>query len=188
MKYITNQFKQGLKILIDGEPCSIISYEFHKPGKGQAVMRIKYKNLITGNTNDKTFKSGESVEAADISHKEMEFLYHDNESWHFMDTNTYEQIEVKSSQMDDAKKWLVGQEICEIILWNDQPIVVTPPVIVELLVSSAEPGVKGDTVSGATKTATLETGVHIQVPLFINENEAIKVDTRDMSYVGRAKT
>ncbi len=92
MKISTNQFKNGTKLIIDNAPCSIVEHEFHKPGKGQAVMRIKYKNLITGNTNDKTFKSGESVEAADISHKEMEFLYHDNESWHFMDTNTYEQI------------------------------------------------------------------------------------------------
>ena len=150
MKISTNQFKNGTKLIIDNAHAVLLSMNSIS-SKGQAVMRIKYKNLITGNTNDKTFKSGESVEAADISHKEMEFLYHDNESWHFMDTNTYEQIEVKSSQMDDAKKWLVGQEICEIILWNDQPIVVTPPVIVELLVSSAEPGVKGDTVSGALK-------------------------------------
>ena len=118
----------------------------------------------------------------------MEFLYHDNESWHFMDTNSYEQIEVSSSQMGEARKWLVGQETCEVILWNDQPISVSPPVIVELQITSAEPGVKGDTVSGATKIATLQTGVDIQVPLFVNENEIIKVDTRDKTYVGRAKS
>jgi elongation factor P len=118
----------------------------------------------------------------------MEFLYKDSGSWHFMDTNTFDQIEISSSQMGDATKWLVGQEVCEIVLWNDQPITVNPPVIVELKVIKAEPGVKGDTVSGATKNAELETNVHIQVPLFVNENESIKVDTRNMTYVGRAKS
>ena len=188
MKISTNQFKNGTKLIIDNAPCSIIEHEFHKPGKGQAVMRIKYKNLLTGNTNDKTFKSGESVESADVSYNEMEFLYQDNESWHFMDTNTYDQIEVSSSKMGDASKWLVGQEICEVVLWNGEPIMVNPPTIVELKIIKSEPGVKGDTVSGATKTATLETKVEVQVPLFVNENESIKVDTRDMSYVGRVKS
>ena len=188
MKISTNQFKNGTKFIIDNAPCSIVEHEFHKPGKGQAVMRVKYKNLLTGNTNDKTFKSGETVESADVNHKEMEFLYKDNGSWHFMDTNTFDQIEISSSQMGDATKWLVGQEVCEIVSWNDEPILVNPPVIVELKIIKAEPGVKGDTVSGATKNAELETNVNIQVPLFINENELIKVDTRDMTYVGRAKS
>ena len=188
MKISTNQFKNGTKLMIDNAPCSIVEHEFHKPGKGQAVMRVKYKNLLTGNTNDKTFKSGESVESADVNHKEMEFLYHDNDLWHFMDKNSYEQIEVNSSQMGDAKKWLIGQETCEIVLWNNEPILINPPVIVELKIIEAEPGVRGDTVSGATKIAKLETDVAIDVPLFLNEGEIIKVDTRDMSYVGRAKS
>ena len=153
MKISTNQFKNGSKIIIDNAPCTIINHEFHKPGKGQAVMRIKYKNLLTGNTNDKTFKSGESVESADVSHKEMEFLYHASDSWHFMDIQTYDQIEVNSSQIGEAKKWLVGQELCEVVLWNDQPILVNPPLIVELKIIQSEPGVRGDTVSGATKNA-----------------------------------
>ena len=188
MKISTNHFKNGTKIIIDNAPCTIIDHEFHKPGKGQAVMRIKYKNLLTGNTNDKTFKSGESIESADVSHKEMEFLYHASDSWHFMDIQTYDQIEVNSSQIGEAKKWLVGQELCEVVLWNDQPILVNPPLIVELKIIQSEPGVKGDTVSGATKNAILETNVDIQVPLFVNENEIVKVDTRDMTYVGRAKS
>ena len=188
MKISTNQFKNGTKLIIDNAPCTIVEHEFHKPGKGQAVMRIKYKNLSTGNTNDKTYKSGESVESADVNHKEMEFLYHDKESWHFMDKDTYEQIEINSSQMGDATKWLTGQEICEVVLWNNQPILVSPPSIVELKIIKSEPGVKGDTVSGATKNATLETGIDVQVPLFVNENEVIKVDTRDITYVGRAKS
>ena len=105
-----------------------------------------------------------------------------------MDKDTYEQIEINSSQMGDATKWLTGQEICEVVLWNNQPILVSPPSIVELKIIKSEPGVKGDTVSGATKNATLETGIDVQVPLFVNENEVIKVDTRDITYVGRAKS
>ena len=188
MKISTNQFKNGTKLIIDNAPWSIVEHEVHKPGKGQAVMRVKYKNLLTGNTNDKTFKSGESAESADISHNEMEFLYQDNDSWHFMDTTTYNQIEVSSSKIGDAAKWLVGQEVCELVLWNEEPIMVNPPLIVELKIVKAEPGVKGDTVSGATKSAVLETNIEIQVPLFVNENEIIKVDTRSMAYVGRAKS
>ena len=118
----------------------------------------------------------------------MEFLYHASNSWHFKDIQTYDQIEVNSSQIGEAKKWLVGQELCEVVLWNGQPILVNPPLIVELKIIQSEPGVKGDTVSGATKNAKLETNVEIQVPLFVNENEIVKVDTRDMTYVGRAKS
>ena len=186
MKISTSQFKNGTKLLLDGAPCSIVSHEFHKPGKGQAVMRVKYKNLITGNTNDKTFKSGESVETADIDHKEMEFLYSDGSSWHFMDSSTYEQIEVGIEVMKDAKKWLIGQEIGEVVTWDDVPILVEPPIFVELTISNSEPGVKGDTVSGATKPAELETGVIVNVPLFVNEGEKIKVDTRTEEYSSRA--
>ena len=186
MKISTSQFKNGTKLLLDGAPCSIVSHEFHKPGKGQAVMRVKYKNLITGNTNDKTFKSGESVETADIDHKEMEFLYSDGSSWHFMDSSTYEQIEIGAEVMKDAKKWLIGQEICEVVTWDDFPILVEPSIFVELTISRSEPGVKGDTVSGATKPAELETGVIVNVPLFVNEGEKIKVDTRTEEYSSRA--
>ena len=187
MKVSTNQFKNGTKLVIDNAPCSIIEHEFHKPGKGQAVMRVKYKNLLTGNTNDKTFKSGESAEAADINHKDMEFLYTDGETWHFMDPKSYEQIEIGLNEIGNAKKWLVGQETCEIILWDEKPIQVNPPANVELKIVKSEPGVKDDTVSGATKNAELETGVVIQVPLFVNEGEVVKVDTRDESYLGRVK-
>ena len=186
--YNTNVFKSGLRIILDQDPYIIVENEFVKPGKGQAFNRVRVRNLKTGKVIDKTFKSGESAEAADVNHAEMEFLYHDNDSWHFMNTVTFDQIEINSSQMGNAKKWLVGQEVCEIVLWNGQPISVNPPVIVELRIISSEPGVKGDTVSGATKNATLETNVEIQVPLFVNENEVIRVDTRNMSYVGRAKT
>ena len=148
-------------------------------------MRVKYRNLLTGNVIDKTFKSGESVETADINHREMDYLYSDGEIWNFMDPDNFDQLGVDKKLMQDAKKWLVGQEKCEIVLWNDQPISVEPPVFVNLVVKASEPGVKGDTVSGATKVAELETGVSIQVPLFVNEGETIKVDTRSESYVSR---
>jgi elongation factor P len=141
--------------------------------------------LLTGNVIDKTFKSGESVETADINHREMDFLYSDGEIWNFMDPDNFDQLEVDSKLMGDAKKWLVGQERCEIVLWNDQPISVEAPVFVNLVIKNSEPGVKGDTVSGATKVAELETGVNIHVPLFVNEGETIKVDTRSESYVSR---
>ena len=186
MKISTNQFKNGTKLLLDNAPCMIIEHEFHKPGKGQAVMRVKYKNLLTGNTNDKTFKSGENVETADVNNVEMEYLYSDGELWHFMNTVTFDQIGIEKKIIGEASKWLVGQEVCEIVLWNNEPIIVTPPVFVELKILSSEPGVKGDTVSGATKTATLETGFDVQVPLFVEEGEIIKIDTRKEAYVSRA--
>jgi elongation factor P len=185
MKISTSQFRNGLKIIINDQPCSILEHEFHKPGKGQAVMRVKYRNLLTGNVIDKTFKSGESAETADVNHREMDFLYSDGETWNFMDPDNFDQLEVDSKIIGNAKKWLVGQERCEIVLWNDQPIIVEAPVFVNLVITTSEPGVRGDTVSGATKVAELETGVSIQVPLFVNEGETIKVDTRTETYVSR---
>jgi elongation factor P len=148
-------------------------------------MRVKYRNLLTGNVIDKTFKSGESAETADVNHREMDFLYSDGETWNFMDPDNFDQLEVDSKIIGNAKKWLVGQERCEIVLWNDQPIIVEAPVFVNLVITTSEPGVRGDTVSGATKVAELETGVSIQVPLFVNEGETIKVDTRTETYVSR---
>ena len=186
MKIATNQFRTGTKILLDGAPCSILSHEFHKPGKGQAVVRIKYRNLLSGNVIEKTFKSNESVELADVSVKEMASLYKDESKWYFMDNTSYEQIELDKDIMVDAKKWLIGEELCEIVLWNDSAIAINVPKIVSLKVETSEPGVKGDTVSGAQKPAVLETGISIQVPLFVEEGEVVKVDTRSSEYLGRA--
>ena len=184
-KISTNQFKNGIKIILNGAPCSILEHEFHKPGKGQAVMRVKYRNLLTGKVIDKTFKSGESVDQADVIAKEMTYLYSDGENWHFMDQENFDQISVNEDIMSNAKQWLIGQEACEVISWNGSPISIEVPPFVELKITSSEPGVKGDTVSGATKPATLETGVSIQVPLFVEEGETIKVDTRTSEYAGR---
>ena len=163
----------------------IIENEFHKPGKGQAVMRIKYKNLLNQRVVDKTFKSGESVEEADVLTKEMTFLYKDQESWCFMDPDSYEQINIKEDLVGDAKNWLIGQESCQVITWNSGVISIEPPAFVKLKILETEPGLKGDTVSGATKPAILETGQEIQVPLFIEIDELVKIDTRSGDYVGR---
>ena len=185
MKISTSQFKNGLKIIINDQPCSIIEHEFHKPGKGQAVMRVKFRNLITDKVIDRTYKSGESVEEADILTVEMSYLYTDGEFWHFMNPSTYEQIEIPSKIIGKSKKWLVGQECCEVVIWDNEPISIEPPPFVELVIAKSDPGIKGDTVSGTSKPAELETGITIQVPLFVEEGEKIKVDTRSGEYSGR---
>tara|TARA_B100000686_G_scaffold336549_1_gene406573 strand:- start:372 stop:932 length:561 start_codon:yes stop_codon:yes gene_type:complete len=185
MKISTSQFKNGLKIIINDQPCSIIEHEFHKPGKGQAVMRVKFRNLITDKVIDRTYKSGESVEEADILTVEMSYLYTDGEFWHFMNPSTYEQIEIPSKIIGNSKKWLVGQECCEVVIWDNEPISIEPPPFVELVIAKSDPGIKGDTVSGTSKPAELETGITIQVPLFVEEGEKIKVDTRSGEYSGR---
>ena len=183
--YSTNEFKSGLKVMLEGDPCNIIENEFVKPGKGQAVMRIKYRNLLNQRVVDKTFKSGESVEEADVLTKEMTYLYKDQESWCFMDPDSYEQINIKEDLVGDARNWLIGQESCQVITWNNSVISIEPPAFVELKILETEPGLKGDTVSGATKPATLETGQEIQVPLFVEIDELVKIDTRSGDYVSR---
>ena len=184
-KISTNQFKNGIKIIINNAPCVIIENEFHKPGKGQAVMRIKCRNLLNQRVVDKTFKSGESVEEADVLTKEMTYLYKDQESWCFMDPESYEQVNIKEDLVGDAKNWLIGQESCQVITWNSSVISIEPPAFVELKILETEPGLKGDTVSGATKPAILETGQEIQVPLFVEIDELVKIDTRSGDYVSR---
>ena len=187
MKYSTNQFKQGMKLLIEGEPCSIISYEFHKPGKGQAVMRTKLYNLRTRRVWERTFKSGESVESADIVEKDYQFLFSDGENYVFMDQSSFEQIEINAEQLGDIKYWLDGEEECKILFWNGDVLNIEPPTFVEKKVSSTEPGLKGDTVSNTLKPARLSSGIEVNVPLFVNENDVVRIDTRDGSYVSRAK-
>jgi elongation factor P len=185
--YSTNEFKGGLKIMIDGDPCSIIENEFVKPGKGQAFNRVKIRNLKTGRVIERTFKSGETVEAADVMETDMQYLYNDGEFWHFMHPETYEQVAAGEAAVADAAKWLKEQDICQVTLWNGNPIGVAPPNFVLLTVTETEPGVRGDTSGGGGKPATLETGAVVRVPLFIDVNEVIKVDTRTGEYVGRAK-
>lgn len=184
--YSTNQFKNGLKVMIDGDPCNMVDVEMVKPGKGQAFTRVKLKNLMTGRTWERTFKSGDSVEGADVMDTDMEYLYNDGEMWHFMDPATYEQVAADANAVGDSHKWLKEQDSCMITLFNDNPISVTPPNFVELEVIETDPGLKGDTAQGGSKPATLQTGAVVRVPLFINQGDVLKIDTRTGEYVSRA--
>jgi elongation factor P len=184
--YNTNEFKNGLKIMLDGDPCSITENILVKPGKGQAFNRVKVKNLKTGRTLERTFKTTESVEAADVEDIDVEFLYTDGEYWHFMEPETYEQHAADSVAVGDASKWIKGQESCVMTLWNGAPLSITPPNFVELTVTQTDPGLKGDTAQGGSKPATLETGTEVKVPLFIDEGDVLKIDTRNGEYVSRA--
>jgi len=185
--YSTNEFKGGLKIMIDGDPCAIIENEFVKPGKGQAFNRVRIRNLKTGRVIERTFKSGESVESADVMEVELQYLYNDGEFWHFMDPQTYEQLAAGEAAVGDAAKWLKEQDVCLVTLWNGTPLLVTPPNFVILAVAETDPGVRGDTSGGGGKPATLETGAVVRVPLFIDIGETLRIDTRTGEYVSRAK-
>ena len=185
--YNTNEFRSGLKLMIDGDPYVIVENGFVKPGKGQAFNRVKIRNLKTGRVIDRTYKSGESVEAADVVDVEMQYLYNDGEFWHFMDPDSFEQMAADATAVGDAAKWMKEQDICTLVLWNGEPISVTPPNFTVLRVAETDPGVRGDTSGGGGKPATLETGAVVRVPLFIDIDELVKVDTRSGEYVGRAK-
>lgn len=185
--YNTSEFRGGLKLMLDGDPCVIIDNEFVKPGKGQAFNRVKLRNYKTGRVLEKTFRSGESVEAADVVDRELQYLYNDGEHWHFMDNETYEQYQADAQAMADAIKWIKDQDLCSVTLWNGQPIAVEAPNFVVLEISETDPGLKGDTSGGGGKPATLETGAVVRVPLFVHTGEKIKVDTRSGEYVSRFK-
>ncbi|MDH5378825.1 MAG: elongation factor P [Gammaproteobacteria bacterium] len=185
--YSTSEFKGGLKIMLDGDPYTIVENEFVKPGKGQAFSRVKVRNLKTGRVVDKTFKSGDTVEVADVMDTDMQYLYNDGEFWHFMHPESFEQLGATDAAVGDAAKWLKEQDVCIVTLWNGAPISVTPPNFVVLRITETDPGVRGDTASGGGKPATLETGAVVRVPLFIETGELIKVDTRSGDYVNRVK-
>jgi elongation factor P len=185
--YTTNEFKSGLKILLDGEPHAILDNEFVKPGKGQAFNRVKVRNLKTNRVLDRTFKSGDTVEGADVVDTEMQYLYNDGQFWHFMMPDTFEQHAASKSVVGDAVRWLKEQDICQITLYNGEPLAVSPPNFVELRIVQTDPGVRGDTASGGTKPAKLETGAVVKVPLFIEEGEVLKIDTRTGEYVSRVR-
>jgi elongation factor P len=185
--YSTNEFKGGLKIMLDGDPCSIIENEFVKPGKGQAFNRVKIRNLKNGRVIERTFKSGDTVEGADVVETEMQYLYNDGEFWYFMDPQSFEQVSADAAAVSDAVKWLKDQDMCTVTLWNGTPIIVETPNFVILTITETDPGLKGDTSGGGGKPATLETGAVVRVPLFVQIGEAIKVDTRSGEYVSRAK-
>ena len=184
--YSTNEFKSGLKVLVDNEPCSILDNEVVKPGKGQAFNRVKFRNLINGRVWERTYKSGESIEAADVMETDMEYLYSDGEFWHFMKTDeSYEQVAADGNAIREAKNWLKEQDVYQVILWNDAPISVTAPNFVEMEVVETDPGLKGDTAQGGTKPATLSSGAMVKVPLFVNIGDVLRVDTRTGEYQNR---
>ncbi len=187
MAYSTSEFKPGLKVIVDDDPCTIIENEFVKPGKGQAFNRIKIRNLKTGRVLEKTYKSGDSLEPADVVDLEMQYLYNDGDNWYFMDQNNFEQFSANQNAVDEVKKWITGEEICFVTLWNDIPLTVTPPNFVFLRIKETDPGVRGDTAQGGSKPATLETGAIVKVPLFVDKGELLKIDTRTGEYVSRAK-
>jgi elongation factor P len=173
--------------MLDGNPCSIIENEYVKPGKGQAFNRVKLRNLKSGKVLENTFKSNETLEGADIADVEMQYLYNDGEYWHFMQTETFEQIQANEVAMRDAAKWLKddSNEVCVVTLFNGQPLSVTAPNFVHLKIVETDPGVRGDTSGGGGKPAKLETGAVVRVPLFVQPEEMIRVDTRTGDYMGR---
>jgi elongation factor P len=185
--YTTNEIRGGMKLLIDGDPYAVIDNEYVKPGKGQAFTRVKYRNLKTGRVVELTMKSTDSVEAADVVDVDMEYLYADDEFWHFMHPETHEQLGAEKAAMGDAAQWLKGNESCIVTLWNGAPLTVTPPTFVELDIVETDPGVRGDTSGGGGKPAKLETGAVVRVPLFVQQGEKIRVDTRTGEYVARVK-
>ncbi len=185
--YSTSEFRSGLKVMLDGEPCSILENEFVKPGKGQAFNRVRLRNLNSGRVWERTFKSGESLESADVMDTDMEYLYNDGEFWCFMDPNSFEQFQADAKAVGDCVKWLKEQETYTITLYNGSPLAVSPPNHIELEIIETDPGLKGDTAQGGTKPATLSTGAVVKVPLFLSIGEVIRVDTRTGDYLSRAK-
>lgn len=185
--YGLNEIRGGMKLIIDGDPCVVVDNEFVKPGKGQAFNRLRYRNLKTGRVIERTYKSGDSIEAADVVEIDAQYLYGDGSEFHFMAVETFEQYAVHENEVADAKQWLKENAECKLTLWNGTPILVAPPIFVNLAIVETDPGLKGDTSGGGSKSAKLESGATVRVPLFLAEGDIIKVDTRSGEYVSRAK-
>lgn len=185
--YSTSEIRGGMKVMIDGDPCVIVENEFVKPGKGQAFNRIRYRNLKTGRVVERTYKSGDTLEAADVVDIDAQYLYNDGNEWHFMAHGTFEQFAMSQTLVADTKQWLKEQTDCILTLWNGAPLAVAAPNFVVLKIVETDPGVRGDTSGGGGKPAKLESGAVVRVPLFVQEGELIKVDTRTGAYVSRAK-
>ncbi len=183
--YSTTDFRRGLKIEIDGAPYEIIEFQHFKPGKGGAKVRTKLRNLLNGKIIDPTFQSGDKVGKPDLEQRSMQFLYREGTELVFMDLTTYETINLPAEDTDGKADFLLDSQECRVLLFNGQPIDIEIPISLVMTVTQTEPGIKGDTVSNVTKPATLETGVVIQVPIFINEGDRVKVDTRTREYLGR---
>ncbi len=185
--YESSDLRKGLKFQIDGEPYVIVQFEFVKPGKGQALYKCRLKNMVTGVQFDRTFRSGEKFQEANLEEHEMEYLYSDSQGYCFMNTSSYEQEFLSEEQIGDAKAFLKENTKCNVLMFEERPIGISLPNFVELLITDAEPWAKGDTAAGSTKPATLETGHVVQVPPFVNQGETIRIDTRTGEYVERVK-
>ena len=183
--YSTTDFRKGLKIEIDGTPFEIIEFQHFKPGKGGAMVRTKLRNILNGRVLDNTFRSGEKVERPNLESRDMQFLYHEGEQLVFMDMTTYDQMHMHAEATDGKASYLKDGQECRVLLYNEKPLDIEIPASLVLEVTETEPGAKGDTVSNVTKPATLETGVVIQVPIFVNIGDRVKVDTRTNGYLGR---
>jgi elongation factor P len=186
--YSTNEFRSGLKIMLDGDPYVIVENEFVKPGKGQAFNRVRIRNLKSGRTLERNMKSGDTVEAADIVETDMQYPYSDGDFWHLMVPDTFEQHSAGKEEVAEAAPSREDGTVWQVRLWNGQPLAINAPAHVELKIVETDPGVRGDTATGGQKPAKLETGAVVRVPLFINEGEVIRVDTRTGEYLSRAKS
>lgn len=185
--YSTNEFKKGLKVQIDGDPYLMVECNFRKPGKGNAIYTVRLKNLIKGTTIEKNYKGGESLESADVTEIEAQFLYRQQDMFMFMDSTSYEQYELSLEQVDEAWKYLKEGMLCSMVLFNENPITVTPPNHVELKIEFCEPAIKGNTATGLTKPVKVETGADVICPAFVEIGEVIRVDTRTGEYIERVK-
>ena len=185
--YNASDLKKGLKLQLDNEPYVVIEFQFSKPGKGQSLYRCKLRNMITNAILDRTYRSGDTFESANLEERKMQYLYNQDDEYHFMDVQSYEQSALNADQVGDAKHYLIDNLEVGILLFDDRPIDITLPNFVDLTVTQADPWVKGDSVSGDSKPVTLETGYTLRVPPFIEEGTRITVDTRTGEYVTRVK-
>ena len=185
--YDFSDIKKNIKVVVDGYPWVVVEAQFVKPGKGQAFIRTKLKNMITGSVLERTFKSNEKLEKADMEERQMQYLYPENDQWVFMDTTTYAQLPLSADILGDTPQFLQDGMMVDVLFWSDKPIGVTPPTFVELEVVDTEPGFKGDTSSNVQKPAKLSSGLTVNVPLFVNQGDLLKIDTRTGTYVERVK-
>lgn len=183
----TADFRKGGKLVLKDEPCEIIDFQHVKMGRGGAIVRTKYRNLITGSVLEDTFRSGEKFESPNLEERDMQYLYEQDGMFYFMDTESYEQTLLTKVQFGDAKKFTKENSIVKILYFREAPIAIEPPIFVELAIAETDPGFKGDTASGGGKPATLETGCVVRVPFHINVGDVIKVDTRTSEYIERVK-
>ena len=183
----TSDFRKGAKIEYKGAPHEIIDFQHHKMGRGGAIVRTKLKNLKTGSIFDDSFKGGEKFEKPNLEERSMQYLYNDGDHYHFMDNESYEQIPVTVEQLGDAKKFLIENMAVKVLLYSGSPLTIEVPIFVELKIEKTDPGFKGDTASGGSKPAVLESGATVKVPFHLSEGDTIKVDTRTSEYIERVK-